>query len=81
MDLSTLVIVTNTSVVLATLLATLYRIKIEREQIRTIKRNVRAKECLASLRNYVRAERKSLSSIEKKDLKDFFDYLENLGEY
>jgi hypothetical protein len=81
MDIGTIVIVTNTSFVLATLLATLYRIKIEREQIRTFKRNVRAKERLDSLRNYVRAERKSLSSIEKKDLKEFFDYLENLGEY
>jgi hypothetical protein len=81
MDIGTVVILTNTSVVLATLLATLYRIKIEREQIRTIKRNVRSKECLDSLRNYVRAERKSLGSMEKKDLKEFFDYLENLGEY
>jgi hypothetical protein len=81
MDIGTVVIVTNTSVVLATLLATLYRIKIEREQIHTFKRNVRAKECLDSLRNYVRVERKSLGSIEKKDLKEFLDYLENLGEY
>ena len=81
MDIGTVVIVTNTSVVLATLMATLYRIKIEREQIRTVKRNVRAKECLDSLRNYVKAERKSLDSIEKKDLKEFLDYLENLGEY
>jgi hypothetical protein len=81
MDLSTLVILTNTSVVLATLLATLYRIKIEREQIRTFKRTARAKQCLDSLRNYVRVERKSLGSIEKKDLKEFFDYLENLREY
>ena len=81
MDIGTIVIVTNTSIVLATLLATLYRIKIEREQIRTFKRNIKAKECLDSLRTYVRAERKSLGSIEKKDLKEFFDYLENLGEY
>ena len=81
MDIGTVVIVTNTSVILATLLATLYRIKIEREQIRTVKRNVRAKECLDSLRNYIRAERKSLGSMEKKDLKEFIDYLENLGEY
>jgi hypothetical protein len=81
MDLNTLVILTNTSVVLATLLATLYRIKIEREQIRTFKRTARAKPCLDSLRNYVRVERKSLGLIEKKDLKEFFDYLENLREY
>ena len=80
MNIGTVVIITNTSVVMATLLATLYRIKIEREQIRTIKRNLTAKECLDSLSNCVRAERKSLGSIEKKDLKDFFDYLENLGK-
>jgi hypothetical protein len=78
MDISALVIVTNTSVILATLLATLYRIKIEREQIRTIKSNVKAKECLDSLRSYAKAERKSLGSVDKTDLKEFFDYLENL---
>jgi len=78
MDIGTIIIVTNTSVVLATLLATLYRIKIEREQIRTFKSNVKAKECLDSLRNYVKMERKSICSVDKTDLKDFFDYLENL---
>lgn len=78
MDIGTIIIVTNTSVVLATLLATLYRIKIEREQIRTFKSNVKAKECLDSLRNYVKTERKSLGSVDKTDLKDFFDYLETL---
>jgi hypothetical protein len=51
MDVGTLVIITNTLVVLATFLATLYRIKIEREQIRTFKRNSKAKECLDSLRS------------------------------
>jgi hypothetical protein len=81
MDVATLVIVTNTLVVLATFIATLYRIKIEREQIRTFKRNAKAKECLDSLRKYVKSERKSLSSIEKKDMKEFFEYLETLGEY
>jgi uncharacterized protein YqeY len=81
MDIGTIVIITNTLVVLATLLATLYRIKIEREQIHTFKRNVKAKECLDSLRKYVKAERKSLSSIERKDMNEFFDYLENLGEF
>jgi hypothetical protein len=81
MDVGTLVIVTNTLVVLATFLATLYRIKIEREQIRAFKRNSKAKECLDSLRKYVKSERKTLSSIGKNDMKDFFDYLENLGEY
>jgi hypothetical protein len=80
MDVGTLVIITNPLVVLATFLATLYRIKIEREQIHTLKRNSKAMECLDSLREYVKSERKSLSSIGKKDMKEFFDYLENLGE-
>lgn len=81
MDVGILAIVTNTIVILATFLATLYRIKIEREQIHTVKNNIKAKECLESLRNYVKSERKSLSSIEKKDVKELFDYLENLGQY
>ncbi len=81
MDVGTLVIVTNTLVLLSTFIATLYRIKIEREQIHTFKRNAKAKDCLESLRQYVKSERKSLSSIEKKDIKELFDYLENLGEH
>lgn len=81
MDVGTLVIVTNTLVLLSTFIATLYRIKIEREQIYTFKSNAKAKKCLESLRNYVKSERKSLSSIEKKDIRELFDYLENLGEY
>lgn len=81
MDISSVVIVTNTLVVLATLLATVYRIKIEREQIKTLKRNVQAIECLDSLHKYVKTERNSLGCIDKKDINDFFDYLENLGEF
>jgi len=81
MDVGTLVIVTNTLVLLSTFIATLYRIKIEREQIHTFKSNAKAKKCLESLRKYVKSERKSLSSIEKKDIRELFDYLENLGEY
>jgi hypothetical protein len=80
MDYTLLVIVTNTLVVLATFVATLYRIKIERDQIRTIKRNVEAKDCLASLRKYVKAERSSISNMNEKDLGEFLDYLERLGE-
>jgi hypothetical protein len=80
MDYTLLVIVTNTLVVLATFVATLYRIKIERDQILTIKRNVEAKDCLASLRKYVKAERSSISNMNEKDLGEFLDYLERLGE-
>ena len=80
MNIESIVIVTNTLVVLGTLLATIYRIKIEREQIHTLKRNLKAKECLDSLRKYVKVERKLLSSIEKKEMNEFFDYLEKLGE-
>jgi uncharacterized protein YqeY len=78
-DITIIVIITNTLVVLATFLATLYRIKIERDQIQIVKKNVQAKECLESLRKYVKAERNSLTSMNKEELKEFLDYLEKLG--
>jgi hypothetical protein len=81
MSLELIVIVSNTLVVFATFLATLYRIKIERDQIQTIKRNTQAKECLESLRKYIKAERKSITSMNKEELKEFLDYLEKLGKY
>ena len=60
MDLEIIVIVGNTLVVLATFLATLYRIKIERDQVHAVKQNVKAKECLEALRKYFKTERNSL---------------------
>jgi hypothetical protein len=78
-DLSLIVIITNTLVVLATFIATLYRIKIERDQIQTVKKNVQAKECLDSLRKYIKAERSSLSCMNKEELNEFLDYLEKMG--
>ncbi len=80
MDYTIIVIITNTLVVLATFIATVYRIKIERDQIQTLKRNVEAKVCLASLRKYIKAERGSISRMSEQELKDFLDYLEKLGE-
>jgi len=80
MELEIIVIVSNTLVVFATFLATLYRIKIERDQIRTVKQDVNAKECLESLRKYIQTERNSLMCMDKNDLKGFLDYLEKLGE-
>jgi hypothetical protein len=66
-------------VVLSTFIATLYRIKIEREQIQTVKRNTQAKECLTSLRRYIKAERNSITQMNEQELKEFLDYLERLG--
>jgi len=80
MDLEIIVIVSNTLVVLATFLATLYRIKIERDQVRTVKQNAKAQECLKALRKYIKTERNSLISMNREDLKGFLDYLENLGK-
>jgi hypothetical protein len=80
MDYTVIVIITNTLVVLATFIATLYRIKIERDQIRTVRRNVDAKECLTSLRKYIKAERGSIGKMNEQELNDFLDYLERLGE-
>ena len=79
-DLSLIVIVSNTLVVFATFVATLYCIKIEREQIRTTKSNVSSNQCLESFRKYVKAERKDLAEMDKAELEKFLDYLEELGE-
>jgi hypothetical protein len=79
-DISLVVIVSNTLVVFATFLATLYRIKIERDQIRTFKNNVGSSLCLESFRKYVKAERSSIVHMDKADLEKFLDYLEGLGE-
>ena len=79
MSLEIIVIVSNTLVVFATFLATLYRIKIERDQIQTVRKDVRAKDCLEALRKYIKAERTSISSMNREELSEFLDYLENLG--
>jgi hypothetical protein len=79
-EIEIIVILGNTLVVLATFLATLYRIKIEREQVRLFKQDVKAKDCLEALRKYVKVERESLSSMDKEELKGFLDYLQKLGE-
>jgi hypothetical protein len=80
LSIELIVIISNTLVVFATFLATLYRIKIEREQIRTVKKDVKAKECLEALRKYIKAERTSLTNMNKEELKGFLDYLQKLGE-
>lgn len=67
-------------VVLATFIATLYRIKIERDQIHTVKRNAEAKGCLESLRKKVKAERGFITHMNERELGEFMDYLEKLGE-
>jgi RNA polymerase-interacting CarD/CdnL/TRCF family regulator len=81
MSLELIVIVSNTLVVFATFLATLYRIKIERDQIQTVRKNAQAKECLESLRKYIKTERKLITSMSKEELQEFLDYLERLGKY
>jgi predicted RND superfamily exporter protein len=80
MSIEIIVIVSNTLVVFATFLATLYRIKIERDQIRTVKQNASAAECLASLHKYIKTERKLITSMNEKELQEFLDYLEKLGK-
>jgi hypothetical protein len=80
LSIELIVIISNTMVVFATFLATLYRIKIEREQIHTVKQDVKAKECLEAFRKYIKAERGSIIHMNKEDLKGFLDYLEKLGE-
>ena len=79
-ELELIVIVSNTLVVLATFIATLYRIKIERDQIRTVKQEVKATDCLDAFRKYVKAERDSITKMDKQELEAFLDYLEKLGK-
>ena len=79
-EIEIIVVIGSTLMVLATFIATLYRIKIEREQVRLFKQDVKAKECLEALRKYVKAERESLSAMDKEELKGFLDYLQKLGE-
>jgi len=79
-DISLIVIVSNTLVVFATFLATLYRIKIERDQVQTTKNNASANQCLESFRKYVKAERSELADMNKAEMEKFLDYLEKLGE-
>ena len=79
--METIVVIGNTLVVGATFFATLYRIKIERDQIKIVKQDVKAKECLDSLRKYVKAERESLTTMDKEELREFVDYLQKFGEY
>jgi len=81
MEMETVVIVSNTLMIFATFLATIYRIKIERENVKTVKENVKAKSCLESLRKYTKTERNLLTSMNHEDLNGFLDYLEQLGEY
>ena len=78
-DISLVVIVSNTLVVFATFLATLYRIKIERDQVQAVKKNASANQCLESFCKYVKAERAELLDMDKEELKKFLDYLETLG--
>jgi hypothetical protein len=81
MDIELIVIIGNTLVVFATFLATLYRIKIERDQVQTVKQDSKARNCLQSLRKYIKTERKSITSMNEKELREFLDYLERLGKY
>jgi RNA polymerase-interacting CarD/CdnL/TRCF family regulator len=79
-DISLIVIVSNTLVVFATFLATLYRIKIERDQVQLTKSNASSNQCLESFRKYVKAERAELLDMNEEELAKFLDYLEKLGE-
>ena len=80
LEIELIVIISNTLVIFATFLATLYRIKIEHDQIQTVKRNVKAKECLESLQKYIKTERKSITSMSKQELQEFLDYLEKISK-
>lgn len=80
MNVETLVIISNTILMAATLIATLYRIKIERDQVKVIVKNAGAQECLKQLRKHVKSEHDDILKMDQKELKELLDSLEHLGE-
>lgn len=79
-DPQTLVILSNTIIMSATLLATLYRIKIERDQIKLLLKQAKLKDTLAIFRKYVHTEKDEILNMKKSELKCFLDELEYIGE-
>ncbi len=80
MDSQTIVILGNSLIMVATLIATLYRIKIERDQIKLLIEQARRKEFLESFRKHIRTEKKEILDMDKKELEAFLDELARLGE-
>lgn len=80
MDAQSIIIIGNTLIMGATLIATLYRIKIERDQIKVTIENTESKRCLEVLRKHVKTEKEEIVKMNKRELKEFLESIEHIGE-
>ena len=78
--IQTIVLISNTLVMSATLVATLYRIKIEKKQVEIVAENTEAKKCLEILKKHIKLERDEIMKMNDKDLREFLDSIEKIGE-
>lgn len=62
----------------ATFMATLYRIKLERDQVKTIKRSANAMLRLKAIKDAIEREKDMI--VEMRDGKEFYDMLKCLFE-
>ena len=57
-----------------------YRVKIEKKQIDIMAKNAEAKACLEAMKKHIHTERRDIENMTKEELKEFLDYLEQVGE-
>lgn len=80
MDFQTTIILTNSIIMSATLIATLYRIKIERVQIKAFIEQTRQKSVLLLFRKAIKTKREEILKMGKEELEQFLDNISYLGE-
>ncbi len=80
MDAQSIVLISNTLVMASTLVATLYRIKIEKKQVEIVAENTEAKKCLEILKKHIKLEKEEIIKMDGKDLREFLDSIEKIGE-
>jgi hypothetical protein len=73
MDLELLVILFNCLVSSGLFIATLYRIKIEKAQVKVVIANAKSAEKLLSIRKCVDREREEIEKMSGKELMDFLE--------
>ena len=71
MDIASIVILANTLTSIGLFIATLYRIKIERDQIRTTVENAKAVRKLEILRKIVELEKDQILEMNGKEVLEF----------
>lgn len=68
-----IVLICNVLVSIGLFLATLYRIKIEREQVKTIIRNAKSAEKLETIKKVVQKERSEICKMNGGELMEFLE--------